>query len=106
MVISLLFIARRPIMNLAEDIRPISYIKSHAAQVIRHVSGEHASVVVTQNGEAKAVIIDIASYQKLKDAVATAKILNYSAASAVRHGHISHSEVKEKFEQRFSNAAN
>ena len=46
-------------MKLSEAVKPISYIKSHASEVIRDVSEKHRSVVITLNGEAKAVLHDL-----------------------------------------------
>lgn len=62
-------------MKLSKQIKPISFFKSHAAEIIRtlHESGE--PYVITQNGEAKAVIQDIESYEKDQETMALLKIL-------------------------------
>jgi len=62
-------------MKLSRQIKPISYFKSHAAEMIKrlHESGE--PYVITQNGEAKAVIQDIGSYEKDQETMALLKIL-------------------------------
>jgi prevent-host-death family protein len=62
-------------MKLSTRIKPISYFKSHAAEIIKtlHEAGE--PYVITQNGEAKAVIQDIESYEKQQETMALLKIL-------------------------------
>lgn len=62
-------------MNIKEDIRPISYIKANAAEILAQVNETHRPVYVTQNGEAKAVLVDAESYEKMKKALGLLKIL-------------------------------
>jgi prevent-host-death family protein len=62
-------------MNIKEDIRPISYIKANAAEILDQVNETHRPVYVTQNGEAKAVLLDTESYEKMKKALGLLKLL-------------------------------
>ncbi len=62
-------------MNIKEDIRPISYIKANAADILAQVNESHRPVYVTQNGEAKAVLLDTESYEKMKKALGLLKLL-------------------------------
>ncbi|EEG78919.1 type II toxin-antitoxin system Phd/YefM family antitoxin [Dethiobacter alkaliphilus] len=62
-------------MNSKEDIRPISYIKAHAAEVLAQVNETHRPVYVTQNGEAKAVLVDTETFEKMKKALGLLKLL-------------------------------
>jgi prevent-host-death family protein len=62
-------------VKLADRIKPISYIKAHAAEVIRDLTKEGEPLIITQNGEAKAVIQDIASYEQTQETMALLKIL-------------------------------
>jgi len=62
-------------MNIKEDIRPISYMKAHAAEILEQVNETKRPVYVTQNGEAKAVLLDPESYEKMKKAIGLLKIL-------------------------------
>jgi prevent-host-death family protein len=55
-------------LNLKEDIRPISYVKANAADMMNYVNESKNRVVITQNGEARAVLVDIESYQNMQDA--------------------------------------
>jgi len=65
-------------LNLKEDIKPISYIKTNAADMMKYVTEVRNPIVITQNGEAKAVLIDITSYQDMQNAFSLLKILQLS----------------------------
>ena len=62
-------------INFKEDIKPISYIKTHAAEMMQYVNERKNPIIITQNGEAKAVLIDIETYQETQDAFALMNIL-------------------------------
>lgn len=62
-------------MNIKEDIRPISYIKANAAEILEQVNETHRPVYVTQNGEARAVLVDTESYEKMKKTIGLLKLL-------------------------------
>ena len=62
-------------MKLSSQIRPISYLKAHAAEIIRNLAEQQEPMVITQNGEAKVVIQDIASYEQTQQTMALLKIL-------------------------------
>jgi prevent-host-death family protein len=62
-------------INLKEDIKPISYIKTNAAKMMKYVNERKNPIVITQNGEAKAVLVDIETYQKTQDAFALLNII-------------------------------
>lgn len=68
-------------MKLSESVKPISYFKSHASEVIRDVVEHHSSVVITLNGEAKAILQDIREYEKTQESMAMLKILALSKKS-------------------------
>jgi prevent-host-death family protein len=65
-------------MKLSEAVKPISFIKSHASEVIRDIGEKHGSIVITLNGEAKAVLQDIREYEKTQESIALLKILAQS----------------------------
>jgi prevent-host-death family protein len=62
-------------MKLSSQIKPISYLKAHAAEIIRNMGDQGAPLVITQNGEAKVVLQDIASYEQTQETIAFLKIL-------------------------------
>ena len=54
-------------MLTASHIKPISYLKANAAQVLRDLAEQREPMVITQNGEAKAVIQDLVSYENTQE---------------------------------------
>lgn len=62
-------------MKLSSQIKPISYLKAHAAEIVRNLGEQREPLVITQNGEAKAVIQDIESYEQIQETMAMLKIL-------------------------------
>ena len=62
-------------MKMREDIRPVTYLKSRAADLLDQLNKTHRPVVITQNGEARAVIQDPDSYERTKTAVGLLKLL-------------------------------
>ncbi|MBI5632594.1 MAG: type II toxin-antitoxin system Phd/YefM family antitoxin [Nitrospirae bacterium] len=62
-------------MKLSEQVKPISYIKAHASEVISKLSGSRSPVVITLNGKARAVLQDIIEYEKDRESMAMLKIL-------------------------------
>ena len=62
-------------MKLSRQIKPISYLKAHAAEIVRNLNEHQEPLVITQNGEAKAVIQDIESYEQTQETMALLKIL-------------------------------
>ena len=62
-------------MKSASRIKPISYVKANAAQLIRELAAGGAPVVITRNGEATAVMQDVASYEATQETLALLKIL-------------------------------
>jgi PHD/YefM family antitoxin component YafN of YafNO toxin-antitoxin module len=57
------------------NIKPISYLKSDAAQIVKDLTESHEALVITQNGEAKLVVQDIATYEAQRQTIALLKIL-------------------------------
>lgn len=53
-------------MDLSSDIRPISYIKTNATDMLRQVNDTRNPIVITQNGEARAVLMDPDLYQEMR----------------------------------------
>ena len=68
-------------MKLSEAVKPISQLKSDAAGIIKDISKNRTSVVITQNGKATAVLQDIHEYEKTQESLALLKILASSQAN-------------------------
>lgn len=62
-------------MRYSSQVKPISYLKANAAEVLRDLAEQREPMVITQNGEAKAVIQDVASYEETQETLALLKIL-------------------------------
>jgi prevent-host-death family protein len=62
-------------INLKNDIKPISYIKTNAAEMMKYVNERKNPIVITQNGEARAVLVDIETYQETQDAFALINLI-------------------------------
>jgi len=62
-------------MKFSSQIKPISYLKAHAAEIVRELGEKREPLVITQNGEAKVVIQDIESYEQTQETMALLKIL-------------------------------
>jgi prevent-host-death family protein len=70
-------------MKLSKAVRPISNVKAHMSEIVEDLSKTHKKVVITHNGEAKAVLQDIESYEELQDSLAMLKIIALSTKSMV-----------------------
>jgi len=68
-------------MKFSESVKPISYLKAHASEVLRDVSSRQRTIVITQNGEAKAVLQDVRVYEQTQESLALLKILSMSRIS-------------------------
>ena len=62
-------------MKYSSQIKPISYLKANAADIVRNLGEKREPLVITQNGEAKVVIQDIRSYEQNQETLALLKIL-------------------------------
>ncbi len=62
-------------MRYSSQVKPISYLKANAAEVLLQLAEKREPLVITQNGEAKAVIQDVISYEETQETLALLKIL-------------------------------
>ena len=68
-------------MKFSSSVKPISYFKAHASEIIRQITGKHKTMIITLNGEAKAVVQDIHLYEETQESLALLKILAMSGQS-------------------------
>ena len=68
-------------MKLSEAVKPVSYLKSHTAEVLRNIAENKQPLVITQHGEAKAVLQDIVSYEQMRESLALLKMVALSTKS-------------------------
>jgi len=87
-------------VTLRENIKPISYIKTNAAKMMKYVKERRNPIIITQNGEARAVLMDIDTYQETEDAFALMNIIKI-AEKDIENGRVRKSDdvfndLKEK----------
>ena len=79
-------------LNLRDNVKPISYVKTNAAKMMDYVNERRNPIIITQNGEARAVLMDINTYQDNEDAFALLSILKL-AEKDIENGNVKDSET-------------
>ena len=72
-------------MNISTDIRPVTYLKSKAADLLKQINETHRPVIITQNGEPRAVLPDPESYENMRNAIGMLKLIS-QGESEIRDG--------------------
>ncbi len=80
-------------MDYETGIRPISYIKTHAAQMLEQINETQNPIVITQNGHAKGVLVDARSYQEMIDAIGLLKLMAHSENDIEAGRTVSHADA-------------
>jgi prevent-host-death family protein len=70
-------------MKLSESIKPISQVKARMSEIVEDITKTHKKVIITHNGEARAVLQDIESYEEMQESLAMLKMLAMSTKSMV-----------------------
>ena len=63
-------------MNISQDIKPVTYLKSKAADLLKQINETHRPVIITQNGEPRAVLQDPKSYENMRNAIGLLKLIS------------------------------
>jgi prevent-host-death family protein len=63
-------------MNILKDIKPITYLKSKAADLLKQINETHRPIIITQNGEPRAVLQDPVSYDNMRNAIGILKLIS------------------------------
>ena len=79
-------------LNLRNNVKSISYVKTNAAEMMNYVNEHRNPIIITQNGEARAVLMDINTYQDNEDALALLCLLRM-AEKDIENGDVKNSEV-------------
>ena len=74
-------------MQISNDIKPVTYLKSRTSDVLKQINETHRPMIITQNGEAKAVIQDPQSYENMKNAISMLKLLSF-AEEDIKNGNL------------------
>ena len=85
-------------MKISTDIKPITYLKSHSADMLKQVNETHRPIVITQNGEPRAVLQDPESYENMRNAIGILKLIS-QGEDDIRNGNTtSQNEVFSELE--------
>jgi prevent-host-death family protein len=63
-------------MKISQDIKPVTFLKSRAADLLKQINETHRPVVITQNGEPKAILQDAKSYENMRNAIGILKLIS------------------------------
>jgi len=87
-------------VHLEQDIQPISYLKAKTADVVNTVNKNRRAIIITQNGEAKAVVQDIKSYESLQNSLNFLKLIVQSEKEIETGDVIEQSKMFDELEQK------
>ena len=85
-------------MAKKKNIRPITYMKQHTSELVKDVSDNDSSVIVTQNGEAKAVVISYDKYERWQETMSMLKLIALREKEIAQGKVKSHKDVKKKMD--------
>ena len=81
------------------QVKPISYLKSHAAELVREITESGEPMLITQNGEAKVIVQDAQSYEDMQQTLALLKILTLGRKEIEAGRFVPASDVFAELEQ-------
>ncbi len=87
-------------MQFSQNIKPISYLKAKTAEIINSVNENKQTIIITQNGEAKAVIQDIKSYENLRNSLSLLKLIIQSEENIRNDNVVSQEEMFNNLEKK------
>lgn len=93
-------------MSLKRDIRTVTELKSNAAGLLAQVNRERRPLIITQNGRAKAVVLDPESYDSMKEAIAILQMVAHSERDIQAGRVLKQEEVFRRLEARFGKKKN
>jgi prevent-host-death family protein len=80
-------------MNISRDIKPVTYLKARASDLLKQINETHRPVVITQNGEPRAVLQDPESYENMRNAIGLLKLISLGEKDIKRGKSKSQDEV-------------
>ena len=87
-------------MKLSQDLKPVSYFKNNMAEVLRRLNENRGTMIITQNGEAKAAILDIQAYEELQETLAMLEMVAQGNKSMAEGKYRPADQVLKEFEER------
>jgi prevent-host-death family protein len=91
-------------MRYSTQIKPISYVKSHAAELLDRITEEREPIIITQNGEARAVLVDVMSYERMQETAALLKVLTLADKEIETGATVSAEKVMAEYGMRSTRA--
>ena len=85
-------------MNITNDIKPVTYLKSRAADLLNQINETHRPVIITQNGEPRAVLQDPKSYENMRNAIGLLKLISAGEADVRERRTISQEKLFDEIE--------
>lgn len=89
-------------MRIEEDVRPVTYMKTRAAELLRSVDENRKPVIITQSGEPRGVLMDFASYQELRRAALLLRLIAQGEADGREGRTVSQTEVFKSLRKRLA----
>jgi prevent-host-death family protein len=87
-------------MKLSQDLKPVSYFKNNMAEILRRLNANQGTMIITQNGEAKAAIMDIQAYEDLQETLAMLEMVAQGNKSLAAGRYRPADQVLKEFEER------
>ena len=87
-------------MKLSQDLKPVSYVKNNMSEVIRNLNKNQGTMIITQNGEAKAAIMDIKAYEDLQETLAMLEMIAQGNKNLTEGRYRPAEQVFKEFEER------
>jgi prevent-host-death family protein len=87
-------------MKLSQDLKPVSYFKNNMAEVIRNLNKNQGTMILTQNGEAKAALMDIKAYEDLQETLAMLELIAQGNKNLIEQRYRPAERVLKEFEER------
>ena len=84
----------------ASDVKPITYMKTHSAELVEAVNKKRSPVVITQNGAPRAVVMDVESYEQIQDALILLKMISQSEEDFRKGRWISQAQMERDIRKR------
>ncbi len=89
-------------MRIEHDVKPVTYMKTRAAELLRSVDESRRPVVITQSGEPKGVLMDIVSYQELRQATLLLRLVAQGEADVHEKRHVPQERVFKTLRRRLA----
>jgi len=89
-------------MRIEEDVRPVTFMKTRAAELLRSVEENRRPVIITQSGEPRGVLMDFASYQELRRATLLLRLIAQAEAEGREGRTVPQAEVFKSLRKRLA----